>query len=318
MDRFQIVREIELAHNRIKKYIVKTPLLEFEGEAKSSDKIFLKLENAQHTGSFKLRGALNKILSLSSDELSLGIIAASTGNHALATAYALKLTNRKGTIFLPNEVVETKLAKLSKFDVDLIHYGDDSSETEIEARKISIERNKPFISPYNDYQVIAGQGTIGLEIYNEFKTVENVFVTVGGGGMISGIACYLKHVNPNIKVYGCQPENSAVMYHSIKKGRIIQMESKTTISDGSAGGIESNSITFELVQNNVDKFILVTEDEIKKSMKELFGKTKLIVEGAAAVAMAAYNKISENLSGDSVIVICGGNIDTGLFNSIVG
>ncbi|MHA2033031.1 MAG: threonine/serine dehydratase [Candidatus Kariarchaeaceae archaeon] len=310
-----LFEEIRIAYDRIKEFIVKTPL---EKYGRNNHSIYLKLENSQYTGSFKLRGALNKILSLSNEDRYEGVIAASTGNHALATGYALKLIKSKGTIYLPKEVVEAKLEKLRKYDVNLIHYGNDSAETEVEARRISQEKNKPFISPYNDYQIIAGQGTIGYEIYDELQSVENVFVTVGGGGLISGIASYLKYINPNINIYACQPENSAVMYHSIKKGKIIDMESKPTLSDGSAGGIESNSITFELVKNYVDDFILVTEDEIKEALRELYVNSKLIVEGAAAVALAAYYKKSKTVSGDSVIVICGGNIDIELFNSIVG
>ncbi|MHA2100406.1 MAG: threonine/serine dehydratase [Candidatus Kariarchaeaceae archaeon] len=310
-----LFEEIRIAYDRIREFIVKTPL---EKYGRNNHSIYLKLENSQYTGSFKLRGALNKILSLSNEDRFEGVIAASTGNHALATAYALKLIKSKGTIYLPKEVVEAKLEKLRKYDVNLIHYGNDSAETEVEARRISQEKNKPFISPYNDYQIIAGQGTIGYEIYDDLKSVENVFVTVGGGGLISGIASYLKYINPNINIYACQPENSAVMYYSIKKGKIIDMESKPTLSDGSAGGIESNSITFELVKNYVDDFILVTEDEIKEALRELYVNSKLIVEGAAAVALAAYYKKSKTVSGDSVIVICGGNIDIELFNSIVG
>lgn len=308
--------EILKAYSRVKKYIVKTQLINYQ-TLKSDSKVYLKLENSQHTGSFKLRGALNKILSLSEKEKEKGIISASTGNHALATAYALKLTKGKGEIYLPNEVAKTKLEKLKEYDIKLIHYGNDSAETEVEARRISQEEKKPFISPYNDYQVIAGQGTIGLEIYEELKTVDNVFVTVGGGGLISGIASYLKNVNPKIKIFGCQPENSAVMYHSLKEGKIIEMVSKPTISDGSAGGVEPGSKTFKIIQEKVDDFILVSEDDIKNSLRELYEDNELKVEGAAAVALAAYSKISSKISGDTVIVLCGGNIDSELFDTII-
>lgn len=316
MDQFEIIEEIKTAYDQIRELIVKTPLIKFENES-NNNLVYLKLENSQHTGSFKLRGALNKILSLSESEKTRGVITASTGNHALATAYALKLTKGKGTIYLPNEVVKAKLDKLKKYDVSLVQYGDDSAVTEGEARRVSKIDNLPFISPYNDYKIIAGQGTIGIEILEELKQIDHVFVTVGGGGLISGIASYLKGEIPDIKIYGCQPTNSAVMFHSINDGKIIEMESKPTLSDGSAGGIELTSVTFRLVQNLVDEFILVSEDEIKAAMVDLFEKNELIVEGAAGVALAAYQKISSEINGTSVIIICGGNIDTELFNSIV-
>lgn len=315
MEERDLFGEIQIAYERINKHVVKTELVEYQEVGEN--KIFLKLENSQYTGSFKLRGALNKILSLSEQDRNKGVITASTGNHALATAYALKLTKGKGTIYLPNEVVRAKLDKLSTYDVNLVHFGNDSAETEVEARRVSETENLPFISPYNDYTIIAGQGTIGIEIMQDLSHVDHVFVTVGGGGLISGIASYLKGINPSITIHGCQPENSAVMYHSLKEGKIIEMESKPTISDGSAGGVESNSITFEIVQKNVDDFILVSEEEIKGSMIDLFTKNQLIVEGAAAVALAAFQKISTKISGTSVIIICGGNVDMDAFNSIV-
>ncbi|MFV2015131.1 MAG: pyridoxal-phosphate dependent enzyme, partial [Candidatus Heimdallarchaeota archaeon] len=262
MDYLEIIDEIKAANNRIREFVVKTPLVKFMGGLNDKP-VYLKLENYQHTGSFKLRGALNKVLSLADGEKNQGVITASTGNHALATAYALKLTNGKGTIYLPKTVILAKLDKLQKYNVALVHFGNDSAETEVEARRVSEIENIPFISPYNDYKVIAGQGTIGIELLEDLKDIDNVFVTVGGGGLISGISCYLKSINPSIKIYACQPINSAVMYHSINEGKIVEMESKSTLSDGSAGGIEINSVTFELVQKFVDDFILVSEDEIK-------------------------------------------------------
>ncbi|MCE7736197.1 MAG: threonine/serine dehydratase [Candidatus Heimdallarchaeota archaeon] len=316
MDHSEIIEEIKTAYDQIRALIVKTPLIKFENES-NNNMVYLKLENSQHTGSFKLRGALNKILSLTENQKSKGVITASTGNHALATAYALKLTNGKGTIYLPNEVVKAKLDKLKEYDVSLVHFGDDSADTEGEARRISELEDLPFISPYNDYKIIAGQGTIGIEILEDVKQVDHVFVTVGGGGLISGIASYLKGVNPNIKIYGCQPINSAIMYHSLNEGKIIELESKPTLSDGSAGGIEMTSVTFELVQKFVDEFVLVTEDQIKTALVDLYKNNELIVEGAAAVALAAYQKISSSIDGTSVIIICGGNIDPDLFDSIV-
>ncbi|MHA2250894.1 MAG: threonine/serine dehydratase [Candidatus Kariarchaeaceae archaeon] len=314
----KIVEEIQDAELRIRKCIRKTPL-EYSRILSTGgrNKTYLKLENIQHTGSFKFRGAINKVMSLSDIERSQGIITASTGNHGMATAYALEITNGKGTIYLPKNVLQAKLQKLQQFNVPIEFYGFDSEETESQARIIAAEKNKIFISPYNDPKIIGGQGTIGVEILEQLEKVDHVFVTVGGGGLISGIAAWLKSKYPKIIVHGCLPQNSPVMSDSVKAGEIVSMPIKDTLSDGSAGGIEAGAITFPLCQQLVDEYILVTEDEIKKAIKLVFEHHRLIIEGAAGVAVSSYLKSKERVEGNVVIIICGGNIDTVKFLEIV-
>ena len=314
----KIVIAINQAENRIRKYIRTTPL-EYTNHlsTKGKAKVYLKLENIQHTGSFKVRGAFSKLSSLSNKEMDKGIITASTGNHGMATAFALEKLGGYGTIYLPENVDQLKSDKLRQFEIELVFYGKDSADTETYAREIANSKDVTFISPYNDIEIIAGQGTIGVELHKQLDKIDHVFVTVGGGGLISGIATYLKSINSEVKVHGCHPENSPVMYKSIKSGRIISMVSKETLSDGSAGGIEEGSITFELCQKLIDDFVLISEDEIKEGIKFVFDNHQQVIEGAAAVAVSGFRKIKNKIEGNVVIVICGGNIDSKKFNDIV-
>jgi len=246
-----VSKEVLEAEKRIRTYVRETPLEYSPYLSKMGNcEVYLKLENLQLTGSFKARGAMNKILSL---PRGTEITTASSGNHGLAVAYALKKLEGTGTLYLPTTAALVKIEKLRNYDIQLEFYGSDSVETEIFAKEIANRDNKVFISPYNDPKIIGGQGTIGIELTRQLAKIDVVFVTIGGGGLIAGIAGYLKEVNPSVEIVGCLPQNSAVMYESIKAGKIIDMESKPTLSDGSAGGIEPNAITFELCQKIVLK-----------------------------------------------------------------
>jgi threonine dehydratase len=307
-----LFEEIVKAEKRIRKYIRKTPLeysayLSRIGEAN----VFLKLENQQITSSFKARGALNKVLSLTKKQREKGVTTASTGNHAIAIANALKVIGMKGTIYLPSNVAKTKVDALRYYTVDLQFYGSSCNEAEMYARKTANEKGLTYISPYNDSQVIGGQGTIGIELYKQLKDIDYVFIAIGGGGLVSGVASFLKVVKPNIKIVGCWAKNSPVMYECIKAGEIIPVNEKETISDGTAGGIEPGSITFNPTKALIDDYILVTEDEIKKAIKLILEKHHQVIEGSAGVAVASYLKQKEKYKGkDIVILICGGNIST--------
>ncbi len=272
----------------IRPYIRKTPLekspflsQEFKG------RIYLKLENWQITGSFKLRGALNKILSLRPEEKNAGIITASSGNHGAAVAYALHLFDLKGTIFLPDYASPAKLDALRVYQPEIHLFGDDCVKAEIKAQRTADEQNRVFISPYNDPLIVAGQATAGLEIIEQGRKLDFVIVPVGGGGLISGIAGVLKHKWPEIEVIGAQPQNSPVMYESIKAGRVVDIPSKPTLSDGTAGGMEAGSITFDICRELVDDFILVSEEEIAAALRWMLQFQHMLVEGAAALSLAA-------------------------------
>lgn len=302
-----VKKEVLEAEKRIRTYIRETPL-EFSPylSKMGNSNVYLKMENIQLTGSFKARGAMNKILSLPKGT---EITTASSGNHGLAVAYALSKLGGTGTIYLPTTTAPVKIERLRNYDIPLEFYGTDSVEAEILAKEIADRDNKVFISPYNDLEIIGGQGTIGIELTRQLAKIDVVFVTIGGGGLISGIAGYLKDLNPSVEIVGCLPLNSAVMYESIKAAKIIDLESKPTLSDGSAGGIEPNAITFELCQRYVDHYILVNEEEIAHAILLMLEKHHMVVEGAAGVTVAAYLKEKDRFEGENVVlIICGGNI----------
>jgi len=319
--KLDIIRdEVIVAYDRINGLIHHTSLIKSHTLSELiSGQVFLKCENEQVTGSFKARGSLNKILSINEKERSQGMITASTGNHALGFSRALSLTNTKGTVFLPNKASEAKVKALSHFPVDLERYGNDSLSTELYAKENAKSTNSIWMSPYNDLQVIAGQGTIGVEILQEIENVDAVLATVGGGGLISGVGGYMKSVLPNIEVIGCQPENSPEMTLSLEAGEIVDLpEFIETLSDGSAGGIEPNAITFSICQEIIDKSILVSENEIKEGIRHIFHFHKKVIEGAAGVAVASLQKNIDHFKGKTVVIIlCGSNIESKKFVDIV-
>jgi threonine dehydratase len=296
------------AEQRIRPYIRETPV-EFSSylSKKGNCNVYLKLENIQLSGSFKFRGAVNKLLSLSKEDGDKGVVTASSGNHGCAFAHACHILGFKGTIYLPNYASPAKIEAIRQYDVELQFYGDDcGQETEVYARKIAEETGQVYISPYNDPKVIGGQGTIGIELERQLDLINSVFVCVGGGGLIGGIAGYLKANDKDIEIMGCQPENSAVMYESIKAGQIIEMASQPTLSDGSAGGIEPGAITFEICRDYVDDYILISEEEIKNAILFILEKHHMIIEGAAAVAVASFLKNKHLLSGKHVVLVISG------------
>ena len=280
--------------------------------------VHFKLENLQHTGSFKLRGAMSKLLSLTADEKRRGVVTASTGNHGAAFAYGLSKVKGTGLVFVPENASPTKVAAIERLGAEVRHFGNDSGETEAYARQYAAENQMTHLPPYNDIKVIGGQGTIGYELAKQLDRIDAAFVALGGGGMISGIAGYLKSVNPAVHIIGCSPENSQVMIQSVKAGRILDLPSLPTLSDGTAGGIEPGSITLEFCRDLVDDFITVTEDEIKDSLREFMQTQHMLIEGSAAVAVAACKKEAGRFPGQNVVVvICGGNISTETLKEIL-
>ncbi|MCY3772147.1 MAG: pyridoxal-phosphate dependent enzyme, partial [Gemmatimonadetes bacterium] len=191
---------------------------------KTGAEVHLKLESEQHTNSFKARGAMNKVLSLTGEELSRGVVTSSTGNHAQGVARACMITGCPGTIFLPNGVDPSKIEAIKRYPVDLVFHEGDALETELHAKQQAAALGRIWISPYNDPQIIGGQGTIGIELSHQMPSIDDVFVTVGGGGLIGGITIYLKAHRPGTRIIGCQPERSAAMYHCVRAGRIVSTE----------------------------------------------------------------------------------------------
>ena len=309
METYDLNESCQTAYNNIKEHIVKTPLIHSKNLSSISDSnVFLKLENLQHTGSFKLRGAMNKILNLPNKSIS--VVTASSGNHGAAVAYSLRNLKMKGLVYVPENSVPSKVKLIKKYGAKVRYSGNDFLIAESSAISYAKENNLSFVSPYNDIDVISGQGTIGVEMINQMKDLDVVFITVGGGGLISGVGGYLKSINSNIKIIGCSPENSPVMKISLNKGKIIEFDSLPTLSDGSAGGIERDSITYNFCEECIDDFYLVSEEEIIENIKFFIANEKLLIEGAAAVSVAAFLKNKKLFKGMNVgILICGGNIE---------
>lgn len=305
--RLDIPLETQRAEANIRRYIRETPLEHSQYLSRESgSQVYLKLENLQLTGSFKLRGALNKVLSLTPDEKERGIITASSGNHGMAFAFITQKFDLNGTIYLPETASPAKLEALRSYGLSLILTGDDCIKAERAARRAAEEQGLIFISPYNDPQVIGGQGTIGIELERQLDGIDAVFVPVGGGGLITGIAGYLKHRFPGVRIYGCQPENSCIMYESLLAGHIIDKDSLPTISDGTAGGIETDTMTFAPCQELVDGFILLREEEIKSALRLILEKQHVLVEGAAALTVAAFLKKQADLKAANIVLILSG------------
>ncbi|MBT8098490.1 MAG: threonine/serine dehydratase [Gammaproteobacteria bacterium] len=307
------------AATRIADIICRTPLLKSAGFSdQSGTNTFLKLENRQHTGSFKLRGATNRLMTLSQAQRSKGCVVASSGNHGAAVAFAMKTLGISGVIFVPEQTSSKKVDAIRSYDGEVRFFGTDGLDTEIHAREYAEQNDMFYLSPYNDPEVIAGQGTCGVEIVSDLPDVDAVFIAVGGGGLVGGVASVLKLHNPDIRIYGCQPLNSPVMARSVEAGEIIDMPSDPTLSDGTAGGIEANAITFELCRSLVDEFVLVNEESISRGMRDYMAFENEAIEGAAGVALAGLVQKSDELGGKNVaVIICGGNVSEETINKVM-
>jgi threonine dehydratase len=308
----KVIQEILIAESRIRSFIRKTilePSDYFSQIGQTS--VFFKLENLQHTGSFKIRGATNKLISLSLARRMRGVVTASTGNHGAAVALGSSKLGIKGIVFVPENADSNKVKAIERVGAEVRYYGNDNADTEVYARQYAEKNDVTYISPYNDLCVVAGQGTIGIELERQLQQIDAVFVSLGGGGLISGVGIYLKCINPDVNIIGCSPENSQVMIQSVKAGKILALPSLPTLSDGTAGGIEPGTITFDLCQAYVDDYMTVTEDEIKNSIRLFMDTHHMLIEGAAAVSIASYLKMKASFRNKNVvIIICGANISS--------
>ena len=310
---------IEQVYPKIVEHLAVTPLIKSRHFIGDSDQLYFKMENQQITGSFKLRGVLSKFIALKEQGVNMDqVVAASTGNHALAVCHAAKEFGSRPIIFVPVTVSSSKLAKLKDLGVELFQRGAQSGETEQMAIVYAKENNLPLIHPYNDQHVIAGQGTIGLEIIQQLDSVDQIFVPVGGGGLISGIGSYVKAHNPKIRIIGVQPKNACEMADSIDKGYIVAPSEQNTVSDGTAGGLDPETMTFQYCRRVVDHFIRVDEDEILMALRKIQQDVGAKVEPAAALALAGFLKENRKVStGNSVAIVCGGNIDADRYQELV-
>ena len=302
---------IEEASKRLAGIVIETPVVLIKDEAgvPGSTRLYLKLENLQRTGSFKIRGAANKIFSLAADEAARGVVTSSAGNHGLAVATAARGRGIEVEVFLCSEVSPEKARSIKEHGSKVRRVGHDPLEAELAARSYAEETGKIYVSPYNDRLVVAGQGTIGLELRQQLSHLDSIYIAVGGGGLISGIGSYLNAVSPATEVIGCWPENARTLYESLNTGKIIEFPESPTLSTSTAGGIEPGSITFEFSQKVVNRKKLVSESEILSAMR--WAKRKgWVVEGAAGVAIAAFFQEVRDCRDKTVaVVVCGGNVE---------
>lgn len=312
------ISEVYSAKKRIEKYIKRTP---FEFSQILSDntggEVWLKLENYQITGSFKIRGAANSLLQLTPDQRIKGVVASSAGNHGLGLGVIGQSLGIKVKIFLPKNTPEAKISALKQTGVELVVEGDEYIEAERNATKDSEQSGRIFISPYNNKEVITGQATVGLEMLEEKPALDKVIVPVGGGGLISGIGSVWKQTT-DTKIIGIQSIASPVMFESIKTGKIVDIPLHESIAEGLHGGIEPDSITFELCKECVDEYLIIKETSILKAMKFMLFKHHHVLEGAGAVGVGALMEHPKKFKNKKVgVVLSGSNIDESLFKKLV-
>lgn len=306
-----LFERIEEAHRAIRPQVAVTPLSHSPmlSEATGCD-VYLKCEHLQHTGSFKFRGAINKVRLLDEVTRRKGLLAVSSGNHGQAVALAGKLAGLPVTVYAAESASPIKLDAIRALGAELLTIDDTSLAVELEARRQADIKGMAFVAPYNDSDVIAGQGTIGIELHEQARAaaieLAAVFASVGGGGLISGIGTAIQQLSPATAVVGCWPANSTALYSSLKAGKIIEVDETETISDGTAGGIEPESITFGIGLKVITHTALVSEAEIKAAMKLLARTDRWMVEGAAGVALASLLKLAPEYQGRAVAVVLSG------------
>src|SRR3984957_13524242 len=304
---------IHEAAGRVYSVVRETPLVPLPASAMA----YAKLEQLQTTGSFKMRGATNKLMSLSPQAAAAGVITSSTGNHGLGVAAAAEVLGIDAEVFLSSQVSQAKQDKIIKQGARIRLIGDDPLAAEVAAREAAVKSRRSYVSPYNDPYVVAGQGTVAVELLRQLPDLGAIFIATGGGGLISGIGTLLHHLAPRADVIGCWPANSAVMFECIKAGRIFEAPESATLSESTAGGVEEGSITFDLCREVMHHGVLVTEDEILGAMR--WGHAQgWAMEGASGVALAAYFKEAERYADrKAVVLICGGNPSPAIRDLIV-
>ena len=315
------IKDIIDAQKTIRGHVYKTgmPKSNYLSE-KCNGTIHLKFENMQRTGSFKLRGAFNKLSSLTPEERAQGIVACSAGNHAQGVSLSCAMLGINGKVVMPTGAPKSKIAATSDYSAEVVLHGNNFNDTIAKAREIIEQEGRIFIPPYDDEKVIAGQGPIGLEILEDLYDVDNVIVPIGGGGLIAGVAVALKSINPTINVIGVQSENVHGMEASYRAGKITTHRDAGTVADG-CDVSTPGSITYDIVKELVTDIILVTEEEIRESMIALIQRNKVVTEGAGALASAAIlsGKLKKYIEHKKTVsIISGGNIDLTRISEIIG
>lgn len=313
------LRDIYLARQRIAPVVNRTHLIESPWLAEmAGTRMSLKLENHQVTGSFKIRGATNKTLGLTREARDRGIVTVSSGNHGRAVSYIARSLGVRAVVCLPETVPENKREAIKSLGAETVVKGQNADEAMVYADQLRDERGLTMVHPFDDPLVIAGQGTIGLELLEDLPQLDTVVVPLSGGGLLAGIALALKSADPSVRTIGVSMERGAAMVDSLKAGKIVDIMEEPTLADALAGGLNpDNTYTFKMIQQYVDDTVLVSEEEIAAAMAFAFKQHHLVVEGGGAVGIAAllHNKI-ERLGKQVVVVVSGGNVDTSLLMQI--
>jgi len=317
---FDLAAAVESAYAVIRRDAVRTPLTYSACLSRETGaRVFIKWENRQTTGSFKFRGALAKVRTLSPAERRRGVISASTGNHGLGMARASRLAGLDLLLYLPRTAAAEKVEKLRAAGAEVRFRGGSCEKAEEAARRDGRRFGRTYVSPYNDLDVIAGQGTVGLEILADLPAVEDVLVPVGGGGLIAGVAGFLKSKGRGGRVFGVEPAASAFMKASLRAGRLVEIREGPTLADAVAGGIEPKSVTFDFCRRFVDRILVVGEQRLRRAVGLLFRNEGEIVEGAGALPWAAALKYAPLFRGRTVVLIAsGGNIAPSVLEKLAG
>lgn len=308
------LRDLYLARRRVAPYARRTPLARSTAlSALAATSVYLKLENQQETGSFKLRGAANRLLALTPEESHRGVITVSTGNHGRGVAYMAQQLGVRAVVCVPNQVLPHKIAAMRSLGTEIVVHGQTQDEAEAHARQLQAEQGLVTVSAFDDPLVIAGQGTIGLEVLEDLPQVDTAIIPLSGGGLLGGIALALKAAAPTTRVIGVSQERQPAMYLSLRAGRPIPVTEEPTLADSLVGSIGlANRYTFELVRGLVDEIILVSEEEIAAGMVHAMREERQVVEGGAAVGIAALLAGKVSQPGKAiVVVVSGGNVDVG-------
>ena len=314
------LRDLYVARARIAPWVRRTPLVASPSlSARGRARVSLKLETAQETGAFKLRGATNFIRTAGDAVRERGVVTVSTGNHGRAVAHAARSNGVRAVVCMSGLVPRNKREAIDGLGAEIRIVGRSQDEAEVEAERLVAEEGLALVHPFDDPLVVAGQGTVGIEILEDQPDVDTVITGLSGGGLISGIALAVKAANPGARIVGVTMENGAAMYESVRAGRPVEVEETASLADSLGGGIGlDNRYTYDLVRALVDDFILVTESEIAGAMRHLFLNDRIIAEGGGAVSVAAVlaNRIP-NLAGNVTCVVSGGNVDMAVFTRIV-
>ncbi len=315
------IEDVERAMERVEGVVERTPLRQSRtvSEATGAD-VHLKYENLQRTGSFKIRGAYNKMSSLSEDESEAGVITASAGNHAQGVALAANEAEVDAKIVMPRDAPISKVEATSRYGgdhVEIVLHGVDYDEAYEHARGIQEDEGRVFVHPFDDEHVQAGQGTVGLEILDELPDVDTVIVAVGGGGLAAGVSTAVKARSPDTRVVAVQAEGASSLKQSLERGELYERDSVSTISDGIATRRVAES-TFEVIKERVDDVVVVDDDETANAMLRLLERDKTVVEGAGAVPVAAALERDIGIEGETVVpLLCGGNIDSNVLSQVI-